>query len=99
MILINIEEILPSMCFILNTVIVLFQCPLGGSNPHFWNHIQPELKYYSFLFADPKEKTWSFAISDYSVVMRKIQDLKGDVSISELPSYVLQVSENMELCN
>ncbi|PSN48342.1 SWI/SNF-related matrix-associated actin-dependent regulator of chromatin subfamily A-like protein 1 [Blattella germanica] len=39
---------------------------------------------------DPKEKTWNFALSDYNLVLKKAQQLKGAVSISELPSYVLK---------
>lgn len=42
--------------------------------------------------SDPQERTWNFALEDYDVLMRKVQCLKGAVSISGLPDYVLKVS-------
>ncbi|PNF23884.1 hypothetical protein B7P43_G13718, partial [Cryptotermes secundus] len=39
---------------------------------------------------DPQERTWNFALEDYDVLMRKVQCLKGAVSISGLPDYVLK---------
>jgi hypothetical protein len=43
--------------------------------------------------SDPKERTWNFALEDYDVLMRKVQCLKGAVSISGLPDYVLKVTK------
>jgi len=40
---------------------------------------------------DPKDRTWSFALEDYHVFMKKLQCLKGSVSVSGLPDYVLKV--------
>jgi hypothetical protein len=40
---------------------------------------------------DPKERTWNFALEDYHVFMKKVQCLKGFVSVSGLPDYVLKV--------
>jgi hypothetical protein len=45
-----------------------------------------------FFSADPKERTWNFALQDYEVLMRKVHYLKGAVSISGLPDYVLKVT-------
>jgi hypothetical protein len=40
---------------------------------------------------DPKDRTWNFALEDYHVFMKKLQCLKGSVSVSGLPDYVLKV--------
>ncbi|KAJ9577836.1 hypothetical protein L9F63_025302 [Diploptera punctata] len=40
---------------------------------------------------DPNEKTWNFSLSDYSTVMKKIRDLREEVSISELPTLLLRL--------
>lgn len=40
---------------------------------------------------DPKERTWNFALEDYHVFMKKVQCLKGSVSVSGLPDYILKV--------
>jgi hypothetical protein len=41
--------------------------------------------------ADPQDRTWNFVLEDYHVFMKKLQCLKGAVSISGLPDYVLKV--------
>ena len=40
---------------------------------------------------DPKDRTWNFALEDYHVFMKKLQCLKGSVSVSGIPDYVLKV--------
>lgn len=40
---------------------------------------------------DPADRTWNFALEDYHDFMRKLQCLKGFVSVSGLPDYVLKV--------
>lgn len=40
---------------------------------------------------DPKDRTWNFALEDYHVFMKKLQCLKGSVSVSGLPDCVLKV--------
>ncbi|XP_021921060.1 SWI/SNF-related matrix-associated actin-dependent regulator of chromatin subfamily A-like protein 1 isoform X2 [Zootermopsis nevadensis] len=39
---------------------------------------------------DPAEKTWNFTLEDYNIFMRKLQCLKGAVSVTGLPDYVLK---------
>jgi len=43
---------------------------------------------------DPKDRTWNFALEDYHVFMKKLQCLKGSVSVSGLPDYVLKTFLN-----
>jgi len=40
---------------------------------------------------DPKDRTWNFALEDYQVFVKKLQCLKGSVSVSGLPDYVVKV--------
>uniref|UniRef100_A0A2Z5TRI1 Putative SWI/SNF-related matrix-associated actin-dependent regulator of chromatin subfamily A-like protein 1 n=1 Tax=Reticulitermes speratus TaxID=60591 RepID=A0A2Z5TRI1_9NEOP len=39
---------------------------------------------------NPNDRTWNFALEDYHVFMKKLQCLKGAVSVSGLPDYVLK---------
>jgi SWI/SNF-related matrix-associated actin-dependent regulator 1 of chromatin subfamily A len=43
---------------------------------------------------NPQDRTWSFALEDYHVFMKKLQCLKGSVSVSGLPDYVLKTFLN-----
>jgi hypothetical protein len=44
--------------------------------------------------ADPSDRTWNFTLEDYDVLMKKLQCLKGTVSVTGLPDYVLKVTKN-----